>query len=109
MRTRPHHPEPPPTRRGPHPFDAGQRYAARPAFEDEALSGPKRGSGGGSPQKRSGVEGAEPLEDGTGRGGGGEKKRQTCRAAGLHDPHDHTSAAPPTYPPPKASAPKGPQ
>ncbi|WP_128430532.1 sarcosine oxidase subunit alpha family protein [Streptomyces cyaneus] len=32
---------------------------ARPAFEDEALSGPKRGSGGGSPQ------------DGTGRGGGG--------------------------------------
>ncbi|KMS67609.1 ferredoxin [Streptomyces viridochromogenes] len=33
---------------------------ARPAFEDEASSVPKRGPGGGSPQ------------DGTGRGGGGE-------------------------------------
>ncbi len=60
--------------------------SACPAFEDEALSGPKagsgaaapvgvqgakppQGSGGGAP---SGVEGAEPLQDGTGRGGGGE-------------------------------------
>ncbi|MES5820582.1 sarcosine oxidase subunit alpha family protein [Streptomyces sp. RG80] len=34
---------------------------ARPAFEDEAPSGPN------------GVEGAEPLQDGTGRGGGGEE------------------------------------
>ncbi|MFF6986463.1 sarcosine oxidase subunit delta family protein [Streptomyces sp. NPDC010273] len=38
----------------------GSAYSARPAFEDEALSGP------------TGVEGAEPLEDGTGRGGGGD-------------------------------------
>ncbi|WP_031486175.1 tetratricopeptide repeat protein [Streptomyces bicolor] len=41
-------------------------------FEDEAPSGPKRGSGGGSPQGP-GLEGAAPLEDGTGRSGGGEK------------------------------------
>ncbi|MER7640227.1 sarcosine oxidase subunit delta family protein [Streptomyces sp. NPDC126522] len=38
----------------------GSAFSARPAFEDEALSGP------------TGVEGAEPLEDGTGRGGGGD-------------------------------------
>ncbi|CCK31787.1 Sarcosine oxidase subunit alpha [Streptomyces davaonensis JCM 4913] len=35
-------------------------FPARPAFEDEAPSGP------------TGVQGAEPLQDGTGRGGGGE-------------------------------------
>ncbi|AZQ34876.1 hypothetical protein EJ357_16420 [Streptomyces cyaneochromogenes] len=36
------------------PLDAGPGNSARPAFEDEALSGPKRGSGGGSPQGRDG-------------------------------------------------------
>ncbi|MFD7282995.1 sarcosine oxidase subunit alpha family protein [Streptomyces sp. NPDC059862] len=41
---------------------------ARPAIEDEAGSEPKRGLGGAAP---SGVEGAESLQDGTGRGGGG--------------------------------------
>ncbi|MFF4573958.1 sarcosine oxidase subunit delta family protein [Streptomyces sp. NPDC001410] len=48
--------------------------SARPALEDEALSGPKRGFGGAAP---SGVEGAEPLEDGTGRGGGGDHPFRT--------------------------------
>ncbi|MFI8535503.1 sarcosine oxidase subunit alpha family protein [Streptomyces aquilus] len=42
---------------------------ARPAFEDEAPSGPTGVQGAEPP---GGVEGAEPLEDGTGRGGGGE-------------------------------------
>ncbi|MFG2779196.1 sarcosine oxidase subunit delta family protein [Streptomyces prunicolor] len=42
---------------------------ARPAFEDEALSGPTGGQGAEPPGN--GVEGAAPLEDGTGRGGGG--------------------------------------
>ncbi|MDC0770520.1 sarcosine oxidase subunit alpha family protein [Streptomyces sp. HD] len=42
---------------------------ARPAFEDEALSGPTGVQGAEPP---GGVEGAEPLQDGTGRGGGGE-------------------------------------
>ncbi|MFG2555518.1 sarcosine oxidase subunit alpha family protein [Streptomyces sp. NPDC048581] len=41
---------------------------ARPAFEDEALSGPTGVQGAEPP---GGVEGAEPLQDGTGRGGGG--------------------------------------
>ncbi|GAA4001750.1 MULTISPECIES: ArsR/SmtB family transcription factor [Streptomyces] len=36
--------------------------SARPAFEDEALSGPTAGSGGAAPR------------DGTGRGGGGESR-----------------------------------
>ncbi|AZQ38803.1 hypothetical protein EJ357_39615 [Streptomyces cyaneochromogenes] len=39
---------------GPSPLDAGPGISARPAFEDEAHSGPKRGSGGGSPQGRDG-------------------------------------------------------
>ncbi|MFF6780476.1 sarcosine oxidase subunit delta family protein [Streptomyces sp. NPDC012510] len=42
---------------------------ARPAFEDEASSGP---TGGRGAELSGGVEGAEPLQDGTGRGGGGE-------------------------------------
>ncbi|AZQ33241.1 sarcosine oxidase subunit alpha family protein [Streptomyces cyaneochromogenes] len=46
-----------------------QAVSARPAFEDEALSGPIGGLGAEPP---AGVEGAEPLQDGTGRGGGGE-------------------------------------
>ncbi|MFI1760890.1 sarcosine oxidase subunit delta family protein [Streptomyces sp. NPDC020800] len=41
--------------------------SARPAFEDEAVQA-GAGSGGAAP---GGVEGAEPLQDGTGRGGGG--------------------------------------
>ncbi|PAZ11239.1 ferredoxin [Streptomyces sp. SA15] len=41
---------------------------ARPAFEDEALSGPTGVQGAEPP---GGVEGAEPLQEGTGRGGGG--------------------------------------
>ncbi|WP_217208121.1 sarcosine oxidase subunit alpha family protein [Streptomyces sp. AC550_RSS872] len=45
-----------------------QAVSARPAFEDEAVQA-EAGSGGAAP---SGVEGAEPLEEGTGRGGGGE-------------------------------------
>ncbi|RPF31631.1 sarcosine oxidase subunit alpha family protein [Streptomyces sp. TLI_185] len=43
-------------------------HPARPAFEDEAVQ-TEGGPGGAAP---SGVEGAEPLQDGTGRGGGGE-------------------------------------
>ncbi|MFE7766563.1 sarcosine oxidase subunit delta family protein [Streptomyces sp. NPDC057438] len=43
--------------------------SARPASEDEAVQAEAR-SGGAAP--RSGVEGAQPLQDGTGRGGGGE-------------------------------------
>ncbi|MFF4275172.1 sarcosine oxidase subunit delta family protein [Streptomyces sp. NPDC001536] len=46
----------------------GPAGPARPAFEDEAPSGPT-GSRGGAP---GGVEGAEPLGMGTGKGGGGE-------------------------------------
>ncbi|MFD3589956.1 sarcosine oxidase subunit delta family protein [Streptomyces sp. NPDC058683] len=42
--------------------------SARPAFEDEAVQA-DGGSGGAAP---SGVEGAAPLEDGKGRGGGGD-------------------------------------
>lgn len=44
-------------------------FSARPAFEDEAPSGPT-GVQGAEPL--GGVEGAEPLKDGTGRGSGGE-------------------------------------
>ncbi|WP_327399749.1 sarcosine oxidase subunit delta family protein [Streptomyces sp. NBC_01288] len=47
----------------------GPAMSARPAFEDEALSGPTEVQGAEPPGN--GVEGAEPLEDGTGRGGGG--------------------------------------
>ncbi|MFF4271605.1 acyl-CoA dehydrogenase family protein [Streptomyces sp. NPDC001536] len=50
-------------------LSARPRLSARPAFEDEARSGPT-GVQGAEPS--GGVEGAEPLEDGTDRGGGGE-------------------------------------
>lgn len=49
-------------------LEARSVKSARPAFEDEAVQA-ERGSGGAAP---SGVEGAEPLHEGTGRGGGGE-------------------------------------
>ncbi|WP_405577614.1 sarcosine oxidase subunit alpha family protein [Streptomyces sp. NBC_01092] len=49
--------------------------SARPAFEDEAVQA-EGGSGGAAP---SGVEGAEPLQDGKGRGGGGETRRHPTR------------------------------
>ncbi|MER5935870.1 sarcosine oxidase subunit alpha family protein [Streptomyces sp. NPDC001928] len=50
--------------------------SARPAFEDEARSGPL-GVQGAEPL--GGVEGAEPLQDGKGRGGGGEPFRHPTR------------------------------
>ncbi|MGX1480705.1 UNVERIFIED_CONTAM: sarcosine oxidase subunit alpha [Streptomyces canus] len=53
----------------PAPIEPRPAVPARPAFEDEALSGPT-GVQGAEPL--GGVEGAEPLQDGTGRGGGGE-------------------------------------
>ncbi|GAA3588881.1 sarcosine oxidase subunit alpha family protein [Streptomyces osmaniensis] len=49
--------------------------SARPAFEDEAVQA-EAGSGGAAP---GGAEGAEPLQDGTGRGGGGEPFRHPTR------------------------------
>ncbi|WP_228044341.1 LuxR C-terminal-related transcriptional regulator [Streptomyces ferrugineus] len=68
-------PSPSPTRpEGASPLDAGRLHLARPAFEDEARSGPM-GVQGAEPS--GGVEGAEPLEDGTGRGGGGEETQTT--------------------------------
>ncbi|MFD6175260.1 sarcosine oxidase subunit alpha family protein [Streptomyces coeruleorubidus] len=56
---------------GPRPitFQPSPALPARPAFEDEARSGPTGVQGAEPP---GGVEGAEPLQDGTGRGGGGE-------------------------------------
>ncbi|WP_369394928.1 sarcosine oxidase subunit delta family protein [Streptomyces sp. CG1] len=48
--------------------------SARPAFEDEAPSGPTGVQGAEPP---GGVEAAEPLEDGTGRGGGGDHPFRT--------------------------------
>ncbi|MGI5374649.1 pyridoxal phosphate-dependent decarboxylase family protein [Streptomyces sp. CA-251387] len=59
-------------------LDAGRHLSARLGvpplgeFEDEALSGPTGVQGAEPP---GGVEEAEPLQDGTGRGGGGEKTR----------------------------------
>ncbi|WAZ27221.1 serine protease [Streptomyces cinnabarinus] len=46
-------------------------FSACPAFEDEAPSGPI------------GAEGAEPLQDGTGRGGGGENSRRLAGCVRL--------------------------
>ncbi|SED79357.1 sarcosine oxidase subunit delta family protein [Streptomyces sp. Ag109_O5-10] len=46
---------------------------ARPAFEDAAVQA-EEGAGGAAP---SGVEGAAPLQDGTGRGGGGDRPHRT--------------------------------
>ncbi|NUP23922.1 MAG: sarcosine oxidase subunit alpha family protein [Streptomyces sp.] len=60
---RPQTPEPRPVLSQPSPAES-----ARPAFEDEALSGP---TGVQEAEPPGGVEGAEPLQDGTGRGGGG--------------------------------------
>ncbi|MFJ9632535.1 sarcosine oxidase subunit alpha family protein [Streptomyces sp. NPDC101175] len=51
-------------------FQSGPAPSARPAFEDEAPSGPTGVQGAQPPGN--GVEGAAPLEDGTGRGGGGD-------------------------------------
>jgi sarcosine oxidase, subunit alpha len=48
----------------------GPANPARPAFEDEAVQA-EGGPGGTAP---SGVEGAEPPQEGKGRGGGGEKQ-----------------------------------
>ncbi|MEU9174836.1 sarcosine oxidase subunit alpha family protein [Streptomyces sp. NPDC048420] len=53
----------------PAPVEPRSAIPARPAFEDEALSGPTGVQGAEPP---GGVEGAETLQDGTGRGGGGE-------------------------------------
>ncbi|MDO0912148.1 LuxR C-terminal-related transcriptional regulator [Streptomyces sp. DT2A-34] len=64
---------------GASPRNAGPRHPARPALEDEARPGP---TGGQAAEPPGGVEGAEPLEDGTGRGGGGEKLTATT-------PHIH--------------------
>ncbi|MEE1757643.1 MULTISPECIES: sarcosine oxidase subunit alpha family protein [unclassified Streptomyces] len=61
---RPATPEPRPATSQPSPASP-----ARPAFEDEAVQA-EGGSGGAAPG--SGVAGAQPLEEGTGRGGGGE-------------------------------------
>ncbi|MCF1592675.1 sarcosine oxidase subunit delta family protein [Streptomyces muensis] len=52
----------------PAPVEPRPALSARPALEDEAVQA-EAGSGGAAP---SGVEGAEPLQDGKGRGGGGE-------------------------------------
>ncbi|MGY5116782.1 sarcosine oxidase subunit delta family protein [Streptomyces sp. 900105755] len=50
-----------------------QAPSARPASEDEAVQA-EGGSGGAAP---SGAEGAAPLQDGTGRGGGGDQPFRT--------------------------------
>ncbi|MFE0256641.1 sarcosine oxidase subunit delta family protein [Streptomyces sp. NPDC059010] len=55
----------------PAPVEPRPVVSARPAFEDEAVRA-EAGSGGAAP---SGVEGAEPLQDGTGRGGGGAESQ----------------------------------
>ncbi|MDF3142745.1 sarcosine oxidase subunit delta family protein, partial [Streptomyces sp. T21Q-yed] len=52
----------------PAPVEPRPVISACPAFEDEARSGPMGVQGAQPP---GGVEGAEPLQDGTGRGGGG--------------------------------------
>ncbi|KAB1148265.1 sarcosine oxidase subunit alpha family protein [Streptomyces luteolifulvus] len=58
-----------------------QASPARPAFEDEAVQ-PEGGSGGAAPI---GVEGAESLQDGTGRGGGGETRTFRTPTGGRID------------------------
>ncbi|MFF3990814.1 sarcosine oxidase subunit delta family protein [Streptomyces sp. NPDC001797] len=58
-----------------------QAPSARPAFEDEAVQA-EAGSGGAAP---SGVEGAAPLQDGTGRGGGGESNPFRAPTGGRID------------------------
>ncbi|UXY25648.1 sarcosine oxidase subunit alpha family protein [Streptomyces sp. HUAS TT20] len=54
---------------------------ARPAFEDEAV----QAEGGPGGAAASGVEGAEPLQDGTGRGGGGETRTFRTPTGGRID------------------------
>ncbi|QDN57450.1 hypothetical protein FNV66_19935 [Streptomyces sp. S1D4-14] len=61
----PVHPPPGP------PAHPGPYHSARPAFEDEAVQAVRGSRGRSAP---GGGEGAEPLGDGTGRGGGGEEK-----------------------------------
>ncbi|MGW0706109.1 sarcosine oxidase subunit alpha family protein [Streptomyces sp. NPDC002643] len=53
---------------GPVTLSQGSTSPARPAFEDEAVQAESGGPGAVAPD---GVEGAEPLQDGKGRGGGG--------------------------------------
>ncbi|MGV9454844.1 sarcosine oxidase subunit delta family protein [Streptomyces sp. NPDC003635] len=55
----------------PRPWVPAHPTPAEPSPRASASSGPKRGSGGVAP---SGVDGAKPLQDGTGRGGGGENQ-----------------------------------
>ncbi|MGY5050211.1 sarcosine oxidase subunit delta family protein [Streptomyces sp. 900105755] len=75
---RPRDPRPPLPARPAGTGPAGSRgptspLPARPAFEDAAVQA-EEGSGGAAP---SGVEGAAPLQDGTGRGGGGDRPHRT--------------------------------
>ncbi|RSN60342.1 hypothetical protein DMH12_07995 [Streptomyces sp. WAC 04229] len=80
----------------------GNRIAlsARPALEDEAVQaegGPgRRGSRGRSPL--GGVEGAEPLGSGMGRGGGGGQRptRRTTEPPTPHAPPPRSPATAPT-------------
>ncbi|MFC5218753.1 sarcosine oxidase subunit alpha family protein [Streptomyces coerulescens] len=60
----------------PDSVEPGPLHPARPAFEDEAPSGPTGVRGAEPP---GGVEGAKPLQDGTGKGGGGEPFRHPTR------------------------------
>ncbi|AZQ34127.1 hypothetical protein EJ357_12095 [Streptomyces cyaneochromogenes] len=52
-----------------------QAISARPAFEDEAPSGPKRGSGGAAPRNAPGSKGQSPRRTGRVRGRRGESPR----------------------------------
>ncbi|MFF4040239.1 sarcosine oxidase subunit delta family protein [Streptomyces sp. NPDC001816] len=67
-------PRPEPTERPAAASQPTPSVSARPAFEDEAPSGPTGVQGAEPP---GGVEGAAPLEDGTGRGGGGDHPFRT--------------------------------
>ncbi|MFE2280262.1 NAD(P)H-dependent oxidoreductase subunit E [Streptomyces sp. NPDC059454] len=73
--------------------------SARPAFEDEARSGPKGGSGGTAPG------------DGTGRGGGGEETPRATAVCAPATPDTAIQAATapenaPPEPPPTAAVPQ---
>ncbi|TQE38756.1 hypothetical protein Sipo7851_05905 [Streptomyces ipomoeae] len=57
-------------------------------------------------ERRSGVEGAAAPEDGTGRGGGGEKKRG-CPPTGGH-PRPIVTATPASAPAPASRTPRSP-
>ncbi|MGW2648896.1 sarcosine oxidase subunit alpha family protein [Streptomyces sp. NPDC001393] len=73
---RPETPEPRPITSQPRTVTSqpGPAVPARPALEDKACSGPTGVQGAQPP---GGVEGAEPLQDGTGRGGGGDHPFRT--------------------------------